>query len=86
MITKPEAARRASKQAMMIEMLRRAEGAYTEELMETFGWQRHTIRGLVSTLRSKGGLAIESTPCRGRGENADGSPRMSTKYWIAPPA
>ena len=29
--------------------------------METTGWQKHTVRGFVSILGSKGGQSIESS-------------------------
>ena len=30
------------------------------EIMEATGWQKHTVRGFVSILGSKGGQSIES--------------------------
>jgi len=57
-----------------------AEGATVDQIAEETGWQRHTIRGAISTMRSKRGLPIQSVPARGRGETANGSPRMTTKY------
>jgi len=42
-------------------MMRRAKGASLAEIAEVTSWQRHTIRGFVSLLGSKGGLTIEST-------------------------
>ena len=42
-------------------MMKRAKGATLAEIMEATGWQRHTVRGFVSILGSKGGLKIEST-------------------------
>jgi hypothetical protein len=50
-----------SKQAQIIALLRRPDGASIDELMSVTGWQRHTVRGVLSgTLRKKLGLAIES--------------------------
>jgi Protein of unknown function (DUF3489) len=50
-----------SKQAAVIAMLRRPEGATTEEVASAMGWQRHTVRGLFSgTLKKKLGLALAS--------------------------
>src|ERR1700739_961101 len=54
-------AKGASKQAAVIEMLQRPEGATVEEVASAMGWQRHTVRGLFSgTLKKKLGLALAS--------------------------
>ena len=51
----------ASKQAAVIAMLQRPEGATIEEVASAMGWQRHTVRGLFSgTLKKKLGLALAS--------------------------
>src|SRR6516164_850064 len=50
-----------SKQAAVIAMLQRPEGATVEEVATAMGWQRHTVRGLFSgTLKKKLGLALAS--------------------------
>jgi hypothetical protein len=50
-----------SKQAAVIAMLQRPEGATIEEVASVMGWQRHTVRGLFSgTLKKKLGLALAS--------------------------
>ena len=50
-----------SKQAAVIAMLQRPEGATVEEVASVTGWQRHTVRGLFSgTLKQKLGLALAS--------------------------
>jgi hypothetical protein len=41
-------------------MMKRAGGATLEAMMHATGWQRHTVRGFVSILGSKGGEKIES--------------------------
>src|SRR4051794_13964228 len=52
-------AKRPSKQAEVIAMLRRPEGATVDEVAIAMGWQRHTVRGLFSgTLKKKLGLAL----------------------------
>jgi hypothetical protein len=54
-------AKGASKQAAVIAMLQRPEGATVEEVASAMGWQRHTVRGLFSgTLKKKLGLALAS--------------------------
>jgi len=40
--------------------MKRAKGATLAEITELTGWQKHTVRGFVSLLGSKGGLNIES--------------------------
>jgi hypothetical protein len=60
--------RPGSKQALVIELLQRSEGATVAEVMSATGWQPHTVRGLLSgTLKKKLGLAIVSEKAdRGR--------------------
>jgi len=45
----------------VIAMMKRAKGATLAEIMETTGWQAHTVRGFVSILGSKGGEKVESS-------------------------
>ncbi len=52
---------RSNKRAEVIAMMRRAKGATLAEIMETTGWQKHTVRGFVSILGSNGGQKIESS-------------------------
>ncbi len=53
--------REGTKQALVIEMLRRPEGATITEIAEASGWLHHTIRGMIAgALKKKIGLAIES--------------------------
>jgi hypothetical protein len=42
-------------------MMKRAKGATLDEIMEATGWQKHTVRGFVSIVGSKGGEKIESS-------------------------
>ena len=51
---------RSNKKAEVIAMMKRAKGTTLAEIVETTGWQKHTVRGFVSLLGSKGGLKIES--------------------------
>ena len=54
-------AREGTKQALVIEMLRRAEGATIPEIVEATHWACHTVRGaLAGALKKKLGLVIES--------------------------
>jgi len=52
---------RSNKKADVIAMMKRAKDATLAEIMETTGWQPHTVRGFVSVLGSKGGEKIESS-------------------------
>ena len=52
---------RPSKQDGVIAMLRRPEGATVDEVVGATGWQRHTVRGVISgTLKKKLRLTIAS--------------------------
>ena len=55
------AAERSNKKAEVIAMMKRAKGATLAEIVEATGWQKHTVRGFVSILGSKGGDKIESS-------------------------
>ena len=55
------APRAGSKQAQVIDLFRRAEGATVAEVIAATGWQPHTVRGIVSgTLKKKLGLTVIS--------------------------
>jgi Protein of unknown function (DUF3489) len=56
-----KAAERSNKRAEVIALMTRAKGATLAEIMEATGWQKHTVRGFVSILGSKGGRKIESS-------------------------
>jgi hypothetical protein len=51
---------RTNKKAEVIGMIKRAKSVTLAEIMEPTGWQKHTVRGFVSILGSKGGKKIES--------------------------
>jgi hypothetical protein len=60
--------RAGTKQAMLIEMLRRPEGGTMEEIMATTGWMSHTARGAISgVLKKKLGFSVTSEKIEGRG-------------------
>src|SRR5271154_4693200 len=52
---------RSNKKAEVIAMMKRAKGATLAEITEATGWQKHTVRGFVSLLGSKGGEQVESS-------------------------
>jgi len=75
--------RAGTKQAQMIELLRRPEGATVEQIAKATGWQHHTIRGAISgALKKKLGLTVEATRTREVGPNKTGAKGSSTVYRI----
>lgn len=59
--SKPKARRENTKQARMIALMQRPEGASVEEICQETGWKAHTVRGVFShTLRKRLGLTILS--------------------------
>jgi predicted ArsR family transcriptional regulator len=75
--------RAGTKQARMIEMLRRPEGATVEQIAEATGWQHHTIRGAISgALKKKLGLTVESIRIREVGPNKTSARGSATVYRI----
>ena len=60
--------REGTKQALIIAMLGRPEGASIAEIAEASGWLHHTIRGMIAgALRKKLGLNVASTKENERG-------------------
>ena len=58
--------RESSKQAEVIRMLQRPEGATIAQICETTGWQAHTVRGtFAGALKKKLGLTITSDKVKG---------------------
>jgi len=67
--TRPADAREGSKKALVLELLRRPEGATLADIMSATGWQAHSVRGFISgALGKKMGLTVASfkTPEGGR--------------------
>ena len=57
-----------SKQAQVVEMLRRPEGATIDEIAGATGWQRHTVRGAIAgAIKKKLGLEVTSEKTEDRG-------------------
>ena len=75
--------RTGTKQALLIELLKRPEGATVDQIAEVTGWQKHTIRGAISgALKKKLGLNVEATRTREVGPNKTGAKGSSTVYRI----
>ena len=75
--------RAGTKQAQLIELLKRPEGATVEQIAAATGWQHHTIRGAISgALKKKLGLNVEATRTREVGPNKTGAKGSTTVYRI----
>ena len=60
-ITGQSRSRENTKQALVIQMLKRPEGATLAQIMEATGWLNHTVRGTLSgVLRKRLGLTVVS--------------------------
>ncbi len=67
--TKPRGAHAGTKQALLIDLLKRKTGATIADIVHATGWQAHSVRGAISgTLKKKLGLTVtsETTEKRGR--------------------
>jgi hypothetical protein len=58
---KPGNARPGSKTAKILDLVKRPGGATLKELLKATSWQPHSIRGFLSVLGKKKGVAVEST-------------------------
>jgi hypothetical protein len=59
---KAEGARKGSKTAKVLDLLKRPSGATLKELMKATGWMPHSIRGFISgAIGKKMGLTVKST-------------------------
>ena len=77
------APRTGTKQAQMIELLKRPKGATVEQIAAATGWQHHTIRGAISgALKKKLGLNVEATRTREVSPNKTGAKGSATVYRI----
>jgi predicted HTH transcriptional regulator len=64
--TKQRKIRDGTKQAQVIEMLRRPEGASLQQIMEVTGWQMHTARSVLSrTIQKDLGIHLISEKTSG---------------------
>ncbi len=67
-VAKTPGTRSDSKQAKLIEMLKRPGGATIDEIVKKFEWQPHTVRGAIAgALKKKLGLDVQSEKVEGRG-------------------
>ncbi len=57
-----------TKQALLIDLLKRKKGATLADLVTATGWQKHSLRGAISgTLKKKLGLAVTTAVDEPRG-------------------
>lgn len=62
------AKRANTKQAQLIAMLQRPDGATIEDIVKKLEWQSHTVRGAIAgALKKRLKLKIESEKVEGRG-------------------
>ena len=67
-VTSERKTRDGTKQAMIIELLKRPGGATLAEIVEATGWQAHTVRGaMAGALKKKLGLTVTSEKDEVRG-------------------
>ncbi len=52
--TSPPAVRPGTKQALMIDLLKRKKGATIEKIVVATGWQVHSVRAAITGLRKQG--------------------------------
>ena len=52
--------REGTRKATVVALLERGGGATLEELMAETNWQKHSVRGFISTLASKHGYSVAS--------------------------
>jgi len=58
---KAEGVREGSKTETILDLLKRPDGVTLKDLMRATTWQAHSVRGFLSVMGKKKGLAIEST-------------------------
>jgi hypothetical protein len=64
----PKAVRAGTKQAALIALLERKEGATIDEMVAATGWLSHTVRGaMAGALKKRLGMEIASEKVEGRG-------------------
>ena len=60
--------RNSTKQSMLIDMLKKPEGATLDEITAAIGWEKHSVRGAISgQLKKRLGLTVLCKTVEGRG-------------------
>ncbi|WP_291297704.1 DUF3489 domain-containing protein [Elioraea sp.] len=79
----PRKPREGTKQETVLALLRRDEGATIAQIIETTGWQSHTVRGFLAGLKRKGITVEVLERIRQVGPNKDGAKGSHSIYRIA---
>ena len=67
-VAKPPTPRAGTKQALLIAMLQRSDGATTDEIVAATQWLAHTARGAISgVLKKRLGFVVTAERIEGRG-------------------
>jgi biotin operon repressor len=74
---------RETKQAQVLAMLTRDEGASGPQIAEAMGWARHTVRGFLASLANKGIKVDVLERVRQVGPNRTGAKGSYTVYHVA---
>jgi hypothetical protein len=80
----PRKAREGTKQAAVLALLRRREGATVAQIVEVTGWAPHTVRGFFAGLRTRHGIEVTVLErVRQVGPNKTGAKGSYSVYQVA---
>ncbi len=79
----PRRPRKDTKQAAVLAMLRRSEGATIAQVMDVTGWASHTVRGFFAGLKKKGHAVEVLERVRQVGSGNQGARGSYTVYRVA---
>jgi hypothetical protein len=66
-LSAPQRMREGTKQAALMALLKKPQGASLSEMAQVSGWQAHTLRGFIAgSLKKKRGLAVTSEKAPGQ--------------------
>ncbi|GIX11585.1 DUF3489 domain-containing protein [Elioraea sp.] len=79
----PRTPRAGTKQETVLALLRRSEGATIAQIIDTTGWQSHTVRGFLAGLKRKGITVEVLERVRQVGPNKEGAKGSYSVYRVA---
>ena len=79
----PRKSREGTKREMVLEVLRRPEGATVAQIAEATGWAAHTVRGFFAGLKKTGVVVTVLERVRQVGSNKEGAKGSYTVYRVA---